>query len=106
MKLAVIIGTDKIRRIRSAISFANIAIEDGNEVKVFFLGECFDTRIIDAEEVKLKDRMEKFLKAGGQFYTCGTCIVIEKYVDNGACPLSTMEDLYEIVKWADKTVHF
>ncbi|WP_281246661.1 hypothetical protein [Desulfurobacterium indicum] len=37
MKLAVIIGTDKIRRIRSAMKFANIAVDDGNEVKIFFL---------------------------------------------------------------------
>ncbi|WP_456396347.1 hypothetical protein [Desulfurobacterium sp.] len=50
--------------------------------------------------------MERFLGRGGQLYTCGTCIVIEKYVDTGACPLSTMEDLYKIVDWADKIVHF
>ncbi|WP_456464815.1 DsrE family protein [Desulfurobacterium sp.] len=91
---------------RSAMKFANIAVDAGNEVKVFFLGEYFDTKIINAEEVNLKERMESFLEKGGQLYTCGTCIVIEKYVDTGACPLSTMEDLYEIVEWADKIIHF
>ena len=109
MRLAVIVGTDEIKRMRSALKFANVATKDGNDVKLFILGECFEDKVLDAEEYHLRDGFEEFLGGGGQVYTCGTCVVVKKFFEGGeegVCPLCTMEDLYKIVKWADKIVYF
>ncbi|SMP02855.1 uncharacterized protein involved in oxidation of intracellular sulfur [Desulfurobacterium pacificum] len=108
MKLAVVVGTNEVKRMRSALKFVNAAVTD-SEVKLFILGECFKDKILDVEELHLKEAIESFLERGGKIYTCGTCIVVKKFIkdgEEGVCPLSTMEDLYEIIKWADKVIYF
>jgi uncharacterized protein involved in oxidation of intracellular sulfur len=50
--------------------------------------------------------MESFVSAGGQILACGTCLKIRNSRGTELCPLSTMNDLYEMVKEADKVLTF
>ena len=43
---------------------------------------------------------------GGSILACGTCLKIRESEGSEMCPLSTMKDLYEIVKESDRVVTF
>ncbi len=49
---------------------------------------------------------EKFLKSGGNIYACGTCIKAREQEASQMCPISTMKDMYDIVRESDKVVTF
>ena len=49
---------------------------------------------------------EKFLKSGGNIYACGTCIEAREQEASQMCPISTMKDMYDIVRESDKVVTF
>ncbi len=50
--------------------------------------------------------MEKFVTSKGVILACGTCFKIRNSNGTELCPLSTMNDLYEMIKEADKVVNF
>jgi uncharacterized protein involved in oxidation of intracellular sulfur len=49
---------------------------------------------------------DKFLKIGGKVYACGTYIKTRGQESTEACPISTIKDMYEIVKDSDKVITF
>ena len=50
--------------------------------------------------------MRSFVDEGGKILACGTCLKIRGSEGSEMCPLSTMKDLYEIVKECDRVVTF
>lgn len=53
-----------------------------------------------------KSEAEKFVSSGGVILACGTCLSFRnKYGDN-LCPVSSLKDLYALVKESDKVVCF
>ncbi|HAX62128.1 MAG TPA: hypothetical protein DCX95_06225 [Elusimicrobia bacterium] len=48
--------------------------------------------------------MQIFVNDGGKIFACGMCLKIRQSEGSEMCSLSTMKDLYEIVKWADKVI--
>jgi len=49
---------------------------------------------------------EKLVEAGGKIYACGTCMRSREQEGSEMCPLSTMKDMYEIVRDSDRVVTF
>ncbi len=46
------------------------------------------------------------LDGGGQFLACGTCLKLRESAGSEVCPLSTLKDLYEIVRDSDRVLTF
>lgn len=46
------------------------------------------------------------LDAGGRIMACGSCLKRRESAGSELCPLSTMKDLYELVRDADRVVSF
>ncbi|MDP8260302.1 MAG: DsrE family protein [Candidatus Gygaella obscura] len=46
------------------------------------------------------------MQLGGKIYVCGSCIKSREQEDSETCLISTMKDMYDIVKESDKTVTF
>jgi len=46
------------------------------------------------------------MQLGGNIYACGSCIKSREQKGSEMCPISTMKDMYEIVKESDKVVTF
>ena len=49
---------------------------------------------------------QSFVDNGGQIQACGTCLKLRHSEGSELCPLSTMKDLYDIVKESDRVVTF
>jgi uncharacterized protein involved in oxidation of intracellular sulfur len=54
----------------------------------------------------VKGHAQKVLNAGGQFLACGTCLKLRQSEGSEICPLSTLKDLYELVRDSDKVLTF
>ena len=46
------------------------------------------------------------LDAGGKLLACGTCLKLRQSEGTEMCPLSTMNDLYQLVNECDKVLTF
>jgi hypothetical protein len=50
----------------------------------------------------VKTQVETFVAGGGQILACGTCLKIRNEQGTQLCPISTLADLYTIVKQSEK----
>lgn len=50
--------------------------------------------------------MQTLVDKGGEILACGTCLKIRNSEGSDICPLSTMQDLYDIVTESDRVLTF
>jgi len=106
MKIGIIIYSDESETVWNAFRFGNFALKEGDEVKVFLLAKGVECESLDTNKFRVTEEMKTLVDAGGQIFACGSCLKIRHSEGSEVCPLSTMNDLYEIVKESDKTVTF
>ena len=106
MKIGIIISTSDAETCWNALRYANFALNQKDEVKIFFMGKGVEYRKVSTEKFNTVDQADMFLKSGGKIYACGKCIKSRDQEESAACPLSTMKDMYEIVKESDKLLTF
>lgn len=106
MKIGVIISSNDAETCWNALRYANFCLGQKDEVKVFFMGKGVEYQKVSTDKFNTIDHADKFLKSGGKIYACGTCIKSREQKGADLCPLSSMKDLYEIVKESDKVVTF
>ena len=106
MKIGVIISSNDAETCWNALRYANFSFGQKDDVKVFFMGKGVEYQKISTDKFNTVEQAEKFLKSGGKLYACGTCIKSREQEASEMCPISTMKDMYEIVKESDKVVTF
>ena len=106
MKIGVIISTNDAETCWNALRYANFSLGQKDEVKVFFMGKGVEYQKISTDKFNTVEQGEKLLKSGGKLYACGTCIKAREQAATEMCPISTMKDMYEIIKESDKVVTF
>ena len=52
------------------------------------------------------EQAEKILDSGGKIFACGTCLKQRNSAGSNLCPISTMKNMYDIIKESDKVVTF
>jgi len=106
MKVGVIISSNDAETSWNALRYANFAVGQKDEVKVFLTGKGVEYQKISNEKFNAVEQAEKFLQGGGKILACGTCIKSRNQESTEMCPISTMKDMYEIIKESDKVVTF
>ncbi len=106
MKLGIVIYSGDAEVVWNAFRFGNFALNQGDQVKVFLLAKGVEAESLDTDKFKVTDMMKDFVKAGGQIQACGTCLSFRHSEGSKLCPLSTIRDMYNIVKESDKVVTF
>jgi uncharacterized protein involved in oxidation of intracellular sulfur len=106
MKIAVIIATNDEETCWNAIRYASFAQGQNDSVKIFFMGKGVEYQRMSTSKFNTIEQAEKFLQSGGIIYACGTCIKSREQKDSELCPISTMKDMYEIIKESDKVLTF
>jgi uncharacterized protein involved in oxidation of intracellular sulfur len=106
MKLAMVISQTNPEVVFNAFRLANFSRKEGDEVRVFLLAEGVELDQIDDPKFDVRGQAESFLQVGGQILACGTCLKIRNSSGTELCPLSTMKDLYTLVREADRVVTF
>ena len=106
MKIAIIIETKEYEKAWNAFRFAIVAKEQGNEVKVFLMGEGVECVGLTHDKYNVDEKLNEFVELGGTVLACGTCLRSRNMEGSEICPISNMMTCVDMVLWADKTVTF
>jgi uncharacterized protein involved in oxidation of intracellular sulfur len=106
MKIGIIISSNDAETCWNALRYANFTLSQHDEVKVFFMGKGVEYQKISTDKFNTVQQADKFLQSNGKIYACGTCIKSREQEGSQMCPISTMRDMYEIIKESDKIVTF
>lgn len=106
MKLGIVIYSNDPETVWNAFRIASFSLNKGDAVRVFLLGKGVESESLDRDKFKVTDEMNKFGSAGGNIYSCGTCLKIREMGKTDICPISTLSDLYEIISESDKVLTF
>lgn len=106
MKIGIIISSNDAETCWNALRYANFCLGQKDEVKVFLTGKGVEYQKISTEKFNTIEQADKFLKSDGKILACGMCIKSRGQEDSEMCPISTMKDMYEIIKESAKVVTF
>ena len=106
MKVGIVISVNDAETAWNAFRFANFCIKKNDAVKVFLMGKGVEAEKVSTEKFNVKVQMNDFLAAKGELFACGTCIKSREMDESEMCPISTMNDMYELVRDSDKVVTF
>ena len=106
MKFGIILETKEYEKAWNAFIFALSSKKNGNEVKVFLMGEAVECEGLVHEKYNVDEQLQKFVEEGGEVLACGTCLKSRNKEGTETCPLSTMMDCVKMVEWADKVITF
>lgn len=106
MKLGIVIYSNESETVWNAFRLGVFSLKKSDSVKVFLLAKGVECESLDTNKFKVTEEMNQFVESGGEILACGTCLKIRKSEGSEMCPLSTMEDLYNIISESDKVVTF
>jgi len=106
MKTGIIIYSNDAETVWNAFRFANFSLKEGDTVKIFLLAKGVEYEKLDSEKFDIKKQAKSFLENNGKIFACGTCLKSRDSEGSQMCPISTMKDMYELVKESDKVISF
>lgn len=106
MKIGIVILSNDSETCWNALRYGNFALGQKDEVKVFFMGKGVEYQKVSTDKFNTIDQAEKLMQSGGKIYACGSCIKSREQEGTQMCPISTMKDMYDIVKESDRVVTF
>jgi len=104
MKLGIVLHSNDPETAWNAFRVGAFARGKGDKVSVFLLGKGVECESIGTERFKVAEQMRSFVDAGGEVLACGTCMKIRGSEGSALCPLSTLADLYALIRDSDKVV--
>ena len=106
MKLGIIIYSNDTETVWNAFRLGVFSLKQKDRVKVFLLGKGVECESIDTDKFKVTEQIKQFIDNGGNVLACGSCLKIRNSQGSETCPLSTMKDLYDMIKESDKILTF
>jgi uncharacterized protein involved in oxidation of intracellular sulfur len=104
MKLGIIIYSTDAETVWNAFRLGVFSLKEGDEVKVFLLAKGVECEKLVDDKFNVLEQMQLFVDNGGKILACGTCLKIRNSEGSELCPLSTMKDLYEVIRDSDKVI--
>lgn len=106
MKLGIIIYSTDSEVVFNAFRLANFSLEKEDEVSVFLMAKGVEFESLDNEQFPIVLLANQFVEKFGNILACGTCLDLRNQNSTELCPISTMNDLYKLIRDCDKTVSF
>lgn len=106
MKLGIVIYATEAETVWNAFRLGVFALHQGDQVTVFLLAQGVECEQLNTAQFNVTAQMQAFIDHGGQILACGTCLQLRQREGSALCPLATMQDLYRLIKEADRVVTF
>jgi len=106
MKIGIVVNSGDSETVWNAFRFGNFALAMGDEVKVFLTGKGVEADLLDTDIFKVTEQSQTFVDSGGKIFACGTCLEIHQLEASEMYTVSTLKDIYEIVKESDRIITF
>jgi sulfur relay (sulfurtransferase) complex TusBCD TusD component (DsrE family) len=105
-KLALVLTQTDPETAFNVFRVAQYALEQGDEVRVFLLGQGVELDRIKDPKFDVQEKARAFQAAGGRILACGTCLQMHGSAGSALCPVSTMSDLYGLIRMSDRVLTF
>ena len=112
MKIGIVIYSNDSETVWNAFRFGVFAVKQGDSVTSFLLGKGVECETLDSDRFKVTEQMRLFVEGGGKILTDSRSVEppprlkIRHSEGSDLCPVSTMKDLYELIRDADKIITF
>lgn len=106
MEIGIILSDPEPESAFNVLRLANYSLAQGDEVRVFLFGAGVEIDRIAPPKFDARKEARSRLDSGGRIFACGSCLKLRDSAGSEICPLSTMKDLYEIVRDSDRVVSF
>jgi len=107
MKLTIVLSTKHAETNWNALRLANLALQKGNKVSIFLLGEAVEYEVGNSDKYNIKQQIDTFLQSGkAKIVACGTCMKLRYQESTDTCPMGGLEDFYSLVATSDKVLTF
>lgn len=106
MHTGIVIYSNDSETVWNAFRLGAFCRTQGDDVSIFLLGKGVEAEQLDTANFKVTEQMRAFVDQGGEIQACGTCIEIRKQGASDICPVSTMQDLYQLINTCDRTLTF
>ncbi|RJP70258.1 MAG: sulfur reduction protein DsrE [Ignavibacteriales bacterium] len=104
MKLGIIIYSTDAETVWNSFRLGVFSLKEGDEVKAFLLAKGVECEKLSDSRFNVLEQMQLFVDNGGKILACGTCLKIRNSEGSELCPMSTMKDLYEMIRDSDKVI--
>ncbi len=105
-KIGMVISSNDPETVWNAFRLANYSVKEGDIVSIFLIGKGVEAPSIPSTDYDVKGLMEKFSDSGGKILACGTCLKSRNDEGSKLCPVSSLSDLYKIVKTNEIILNF
>ena len=97
-KIGIVIYSNDPETVCNAFRLANYSVQEGDTVSIFLIGKGVEAPTMPSKDYDVKGLMEKFSDAGGKILACGTCLKSRNNEGSKLCQVSSLSDLYKIIK--------
>lgn len=104
MTLGIVIYSTDAEAVWNAFRLGIFSLKLSDKVKVFLLAKGVESEKLIDDKFNVLEQMQAFVNEGGEILACGTCLKIRNSDGSELCPVSTMKDLYEIIRDSDKVI--
>lgn len=106
MKIGIVIYSNDSETVWNAFRLGIFSLKKGDMVNVFLLGKGVECESIDTANFIVTKQIQEFIQNNGVIFACGNCLHSRNSSGSETCPISTMGDLYDIIKDSDKILTF
>jgi len=96
--IGMVIYSNDSETVWNAMRLANFSKKQGDKVNIFLLGKGVELENLIQENTDIDQEVELFLDSGGTILGCGTCLKSRKNNEPQICRLSSLSDLYALVR--------
>ena len=104
--LAIVIYSGDAETVWNALRLATYSQSRGDSVIIYVLGKGVDVFMAKSDTFGIKVLSDKFWWNGGQILTCATCAKLRKTEVVKSCTITSLADLYEIIRRSKKVITF
>jgi len=96
--IGIVIYSNDVETVWNAMRFANYSKNQSDTVSIFLLGKGVELDNLVKTNADLKEQTDAFLENGATIMGCGTCLQSRKNNAPQVCKLSSMKDMYDLVR--------
>ncbi len=106
MKIGIVVYSNDPETAWNAFRYANLALKEGDQVKVFLTGRGVEAESLDADKFGVTEQMKAILAVGGTIMACSTCLKLRSLSPTEVCPFARLKDMHAMVRDSDRILTF
>ena len=104
--IGIVISSGDAETVWNALRLGIAAQSKGDSVVIFVISKAVDVFMKDTSKFDIPKTSLQFVSKGGDIYTCATCAKMRHTENVKMCTITSIFDLYEIVKRSKKIISF